>query len=333
MLASFIIPTQNRATTLRQTLSSVHAIAKDQDVEVLVVDNASTDDTPQVCREESGKWRQGQFQYHFEPIPGLLSGRHRGAQESRGEILIYLDDDIVLQPDWFSGFLDVFSDPQVALAGGPSFPIYEIPPPDWLEGLWEDFDGGRHCGHLSLIDQGPKKKVCDPTNIWGLNFSIRRDALYACGGFHPDCVPARLQRFQGDGETGLAERIKLFCKKTMYHPSMTVGHLISKSRLQPEYFETRGFYQGVSYSFTQIRKSGVVKECPKKSVNIYFKLFNNIERKKILLQPTSKGIIKLVDNAIKKGFDYHQSEVALDPLLYNWVTKKDYFNYRLPLSI
>jgi glycosyltransferase involved in cell wall biosynthesis len=138
MQASFIIPTQNRARTLRQTLCSVHSIAKEQDVEVFVIDNASTDDTPQVCREESGKWRQGQFHYHFEPIPGLLSGRHRGAQESSGEILIYLDDDIVLQPDWFSGFLDVFSDPEVALAGGPSFPIYEIPPPNWLEGLWRE---------------------------------------------------------------------------------------------------------------------------------------------------------------------------------------------------
>jgi glycosyltransferase involved in cell wall biosynthesis len=159
MLASFIIPTQNRAATLRQTLSSVHAIAKDQDVEVLVIDNASTDDTPQVCREESGKWRQGQFHYHFEPIPGLLSGRHRGAQESRGDILVYLDDDVVMQLDWFSGFLDVFSDPEVALAGGPSIPIYEIPPPDWLAGLWEAFDGGKHCGHLSLIDQGPEKKM------------------------------------------------------------------------------------------------------------------------------------------------------------------------------
>ena len=332
MLASFIIPTQNRAPTLRQTLGSVHAIAKDQDVEVLVIDNASTDDTPQVCREESEKWRQGQFHYFFEPILGLLSGRHRGAHESRGDILVYLDDDVVLQLDWFSGLLDVFSDPEVALAGGPSLPIYEIPPPNWLEGLWEDFDGGRHCGHLSLIDQGPKKKVCDPTNIWGLNFSIRRDALYDCGGFHPDCVSARLQRFQGDGETGLSAKIEQKGSLAVYHPDLKVSHLISNNRLEVPAFEKRAFYQGVCDSYTRIRKSGTV-EVPASS-NIIKKSFEKIrgirQRNQISKKSTSDGIKFLMRRAYARGYEFHQLEVRKDPTLLEWVLKPDYFDYCLP---
>lgn len=332
MLASFIIPTQNRATTLRKTLSSVHAIARDQDVEVLVVDNASTDDTPQVCREESEKWRQGQFHYFFEPIPGLLSGRHRGAMESRGEILIYLDDDVVLQPDWFKGLLDVFSNPEVALAGGPSLPIYEVPPPDWLEDLWEDFDGGKHCGHLSLINQGPKKKACDPTYVWGLNFAIRRDAFYACGGFHPDCVPARLQRFQGDGETGLAAKIQQKGLLAFYHPDLKVNHLISSNRLAVPAFERRAFYQGVCDSYMRIRKSGFVEVPASQNIikKAYEKFRGNKRRTPIFQKTTFDRIKHLMQSAYRRGYEFHQSEVRKDPALLEWVLKPDYFDYRLP---
>lgn len=332
MQASFIIPTHNRARTLRQTLCSVHTIAKEQDVEVLVIDNASTDDTPQVCRKESGKWRNGQFHYFFEPIPGLLSGRHRGAQESGGEFLVYLDDDVVLQSNWFRGFLDVFSDPEVAVAGGPSFPIYETPPPDWLEGLWEDLDGGRHCGHLSLINQGSVKKVCDPANIWGLNFAIRREALYSCGGFHPDCVPAKLQRFQGDGETGLSVKIHQKGWFAVYHPDLKVSHLIPKDRLEVSAFERRAFYQGVCDSYTQIRKFGSVETPvnPNFIKKAYESFRRSAQKERILRKTTSDGMKLLMRSAHGCGYEFHQSEVRKDPALLDWVLKPDYFDYRLP---
>lgn len=61
---------------------------------------------------------------------------------------------------------------------------------------------------LSLLDIGQDVPNIDPNYIWGLNFSIRKQTMYDCGGFHPDLVPAYLQCWQGDGETGLTKKIK-----------------------------------------------------------------------------------------------------------------------------
>src|SRR4029077_15714003 len=106
---------------------------------------------------------------------------------------------------------------EVALVGGPSLPEYEVEPPEWLESLWHyDADGRRTLGALSLIDSGPAIRPEDPIYIWGLNFSIRREVFVKCGGFHPDTVPAPLQRYQGDGETGLSLKLKAAGFRTLY---------------------------------------------------------------------------------------------------------------------
>ena len=65
------------------------------------------------------------IRYLLEPEPGLLSGRHRGALESDGEILVFLDDDIEATAGYLHAILDAFKDPAVQLVGGPNLPRYE----------------------------------------------------------------------------------------------------------------------------------------------------------------------------------------------------------------
>ena len=55
----------------------------------------------------------------------------------------------------------------------------------------------------------------------GLNFSIRKTAFQACGGFHPDYLPKPLQRYQGDGEIGCL-KIQAQGLKALYHPGVCV---------------------------------------------------------------------------------------------------------------
>ena len=143
------------------------------------------------------------------------SGRPRG----EGRILAYLDDDVVLAPTWHGAIREAFSDPSVALVGGPSFPHFEVDPPSWLAAFWVVTEKGRRCGELSLIDHGSAIVEADPLYVWGLNFAIRKSAFEDCGGFHPDCIPKALQRYQGDGETGLSLKIKSKGLRTLYHPA------------------------------------------------------------------------------------------------------------------
>ena len=160
------------------------------------------------------------LRYFRDDMPGLLTGRHRGAKEARGEILAYLDDDVLLAPGWLEGLRDALRDPAVVLVGGPSRPRYDGDPPSWLDELSWEFEDGRLLSSLSLIDLGTEKRPIDPCFVCGLNFSIRKNVFHECGGFHPDLMPKALQRYQGDGETGLSLKIKKI--GTLYGPLSSI---------------------------------------------------------------------------------------------------------------
>jgi hypothetical protein len=301
------------------------------DCEVIVVDNGSTDRTAEVVRANQESHPKCDIRYVHEPIPGLLSGRHRGAREAQGEILAYLDDDVLLAPTWWEGVQDAFRVPDVVLAGGPSLPEFEIEAPDWLKEMWEEHDGGKRMGYLSLIDQGNEVKRSDPSNIWGLNYVIRKTSLYECGGFHPDCMPKALQCYQGDGESGLSRKIQEAGKRTIYHPMMAVTHLIPAARMTITAFEQRGFYQGVCSSYGRIRREGKVEPLPPTSWRTQLgPLKRSYERTRCLKKRDTSAVRKLVEHAHFEGKRWHGEQLRASPQLLDWVMKRDYFDYRLP---
>src|SRR5262249_40410027 len=317
---SIIIPTFNRAAVLAATLESIaEVVPSSTPAEIIVVDNRSTDKTVDVFNTISAKFHNHKWRYFYEPMPGLLSGRHKGAAEAHGEILSFLDDDVLLAPSWLGALQEAFADPSVVLVGGPSWPRFEVEPPPWLEGLWWRFDHGRSFSSLSLIDLGSSIRPYDALFVFGLNYSIRRTAFQECGGFHPDCVPKKLQRFQGDGETGLSLKIRENRLRTLYHPGAAVTHVISASRLTPEYLEQRAFYQGVCASYTQIRRERRVPPAPDRTWKDPFRPTKwRLERMTLLRNPTVEKIRRLMVLAHNDGMQFHRKEVRNDPTLLEW---------------
>jgi glucosyl-dolichyl phosphate glucuronosyltransferase len=330
---SIIIPTLNRCEQLFKTLGSLAAIADgDRDVEIIIVDNGSSDQTPQVFQAIAERYPRLLLRHYCDDMPGLLTGRHKGAKEAQGDILAYLDDDVLLASSWLEGLRDGFRDPAVVLVGGPSRPQFDCDPPAWLDALWWEFEGGQALGWLSLIDLGNEKKANDPCFVWGLNFSIRKHVLRECGGFHPDCLPKVLQRYQGDGETGLSLNIrKLGNQAALYHPAVAVTHMIPKSRLTLEAFEARGFYQGVCDSYTSIRLNGGVRQARDRSWGEWYRLISGSMQRAISFgRRGSETVSHLIGRAHSMGVAFHQGQVRNDPVLLNWVLKEDYFDYALP---
>jgi glycosyltransferase involved in cell wall biosynthesis len=329
---SIIVPTFNRSALLIRSLEAIAAVIGPKDaVEILLVDNGSTDQSAKVFRALKDKFPAVEWRYFYEAMPGLLSGRHRGAKEAQGEILSYLDDDALLAPTWLEALNDAFRDPRVGLVGGPSLPLYEVDPPHWVNALWREADGGRMCGSLSLIEFGSVSKPMDPCYVWGLNFSIRKKVFHECGGFHPDCVPKALQRYQGDGETGLTLKAKEKGLAALYHPGVTVTHVIPASRLTLEAFEHRAFYQGVCDSYTRIRRDRTVSAPPQRSwKDFLWPPKWKLQRRMILRNLTPENICCLMDRAHTAGMQFHQNEVWKDRRLFEWILKSDYLDYRLP---
>ena len=169
MTISIIIPTMNRANLLRRTLDSlVRMDGNKYDFEIIVIDNGSTDITKNVVQDFSA--RSTNIRYIYEPTPGLMSARHRGIRESHGEILAFIDDDVVVDKSWLIAINEVFANQFISLAGGPSLPIFEANKPSWLDDLFQENDRGRFCLALSLIDGGKKERSVSASYIFGLNY-------------------------------------------------------------------------------------------------------------------------------------------------------------------
>jgi len=334
-----IIPTLNRANYLSVTLDSLcNQIIGTGEYSVLIVDNGSTDNTKEIVETIIKKHSKHKIRYVYEPEPGLLSGRHRGALEAEGEILVFVDDDIEAEKGWLQAIQDTFDDPTVQIVGGRNLPKYEKEPPDWLNWFWSKHPFGRTCGWLSLLDFGENIREIDANYVWGLNFSIRKSALFELGGFHPDCVPKNLQHFQGDGETALTIKANELGYKAVYQPKALIYHRVPGSRMTYEYFDNRFFYQGVCNSFTDIRrKHGKYKAIERKiKINLKEKIkascvFRMQKIINCLRKKTEEEKLKeRFRQSFSNGYQFHQDAVRKNPELLKWVLRNDYWDYRLP---
>jgi glucosyl-dolichyl phosphate glucuronosyltransferase len=97
---SIVICTHNNAAGLRQTLAALKRckIPSGCDIEVLVVDNASSDDTAAAVRNAG--LRKIAVQYLYEPQKGLSHARNAGLERARGDAILFTDDDVIVAEDW-----------------------------------------------------------------------------------------------------------------------------------------------------------------------------------------------------------------------------------------
>ncbi len=328
---SVIIPTRNRSDYLKDAIESILAQTLDKSLyEIIVVDNGSTDNTRQVAEELNGA-HDDRIRYFYEPAPGLHVGRHLGARQSRGDVLVYADDDIIAFPGWLEAIKSSFTDPKAALVGGKIIPRWEGAVPDWVT-LFESRDKyGWTNGYLSLLDFGDKRKKIPSYLVYGCNFSIRKSVMYQCGGFHPDSMPQELIRARGDGETALALAVTRKGYETIYAPEAAVYHRVPPARLTIEYFCRRAFNQGISDSYTQIRKYGGLN-APERTIQLDISLLKKAKdwvRAVVLPRRVNKGerhpVLLKVQQAYEEGRRYHREQVASDPDLLAFVLKEDYF--------
>jgi len=268
-----------------------------------------------------------------------VGGRHKALQACREEVIIYLDDDVSLPAGWIESILEPFADPDIHFVGCRYLPDYEQEPPSWLNGLWQEAeDNFRILSYLSLLDGGDLARLCRPIFVWGLCFAVRRETVFKVGGFNPDGYPWELRRFRGDGETGLALKAESIGLKAYYQGKTHVLHRVPASRTTPEYFERRSFLQGISDSYSQIRREhglsastlGSWRDLVRPAWDLLRPAKWKLEREMVLRRPTADGVQRLMRSAHFAGMQFHRTEVRRDPKLLEWVLRKNYFDYRLP---
>lgn len=251
MRASVIVPTYGqRPAYLRDALLSVQAQSVPEDeYEIVVIDNGPTGE-PEKIVEEVNRNGKHAIRYVREPKVGLHHARHAGARAARGDVLVYIDDDVIVHRDWLHALLNPFSSSEVACAGGKAIPQWEADLPGW----YSQFDSG----YLSLLDLGEEtRELKYPACVWGCNMAVRKTVIYQVGGFNPDGLGERkLIWLRGDGECGLQEKIYKTGLRIVYEPQAWVYHRIPASRLTPKYFYRRFFTQGIQDSYVRVRRAG-----------------------------------------------------------------------------
>ncbi len=105
-MISVVIPAHNAVGTLDECLQAIHQ-SNYTDYEVIVVDDASTDSTEQVAA------RHGCRIVRLEQNVGAARAKNLGASEARGDVILFTDADIVLQPDTLGLIADNLKDPSV----------------------------------------------------------------------------------------------------------------------------------------------------------------------------------------------------------------------------
>ena len=117
--ASVILCTRNRAASLGETLRALGEleVPAEADLEIVVVDNGSSDGTPAVVRDFAVR-SATRVRYIHEPRPGLSAARNRGIAAARGALLLFTDDDCLPAPGWAAAALRALRSGPCQVLGG-----------------------------------------------------------------------------------------------------------------------------------------------------------------------------------------------------------------------
>lgn len=241
------IPTYRRHQLLMDTLTSVVLQTPGFTFEVLVLDNECSPDLKAQV-ETFAQTIPVPLRYLSVEAIGLHNGRNTGAQLGYGDIIVYIDDDVIAPLGWLEALCHPFLDPAVGGVGGRTLPQWEPPPPDWVKALEPSF--------FSLLDLGPETRAMTESELpYGCNMAFRRDLVVKLGGFPPDGVGGGwIEWRRGDGETGFARKVKQANHTIMYSAEGWLYHRIPLSRQSFKFIRHRAMKSAVSGSYTKARQ-------------------------------------------------------------------------------
>jgi len=225
-----ILCTYNRCENLAKALASVavQEISPGVRWEVLVVDNNSRDETPTVVRKFAGEY-PGRFGYLFEPRPGKSFALNSGIQEARGNILAFLDDDVIVEPSWLENLTVNMRSGEWAGAGGRIIPGWDSPPPKWLP-CFDKQALGPLVAFEPSSEAGP---LLEPP--FGTNMAFRKVVFEQYGGFRTDLGPRPGSEIRSE-DTEFGARLLAAGERLRYEPTAVVYHAVPQNRIRKAYF-------------------------------------------------------------------------------------------------
>jgi glucosyl-dolichyl phosphate glucuronosyltransferase len=236
--------TWNRERLLLQTLRSLEAVSipSGVGVQVLVVDNASTDGTARALKEYKGGLNLTTV---FEQEPGISSARNAAIAASSGEYIIWLDDDVLVDGALVRAYVDAFRKyGEATFFGGPILPHFETPPARWLASAWVHV-----ASAFSIRDFGERPFEFVPGMLrqdklpYGANMATRTDVVRTY--LFDTAVSHRHGTFAGGDEIGLFARMFDNGYTGWYVPGAVVWHWLPPERMTLDFLSKRSASAGL----------------------------------------------------------------------------------------
>lgn len=196
------------------------------DWEVIIVDNASTDDTANIVQHFISAHPALPFRYVYEAQKGLSYARNRSIIEAAADIITFIDDDAEAVPHFVQSIIDFMqANPTAAGAGGRVLPKYsESAEPIWMNKYLNGFIGRVDHGGSPRVFEGKMKYPI------GCNMTYRKSLLLQAGGFNNQLT------FRGDDKHIFFAVTKLNPAVFYLHDAL-VYHNIDAHRLTFDYFK------------------------------------------------------------------------------------------------
>ncbi len=220
------ICTRNRRDVLLRALASLAAQRAAVRWDVLVVENASEDDTRAAVSAIARDFPVP-LAVASEPVRGLSAARNCALAVAAARAVVYLDDDATCRAGWVDAHARGLVAPDVLATGGPIVPVL----PDGLSEPWRAFLESELGGPTGRYDFGPEPQECGaggPALPFGGNLGVVRAPALEAGGFRTD-LGWGTRMIPGE-ETELLRRLQRRTGRILYLPDAVIDHHVDAER-------------------------------------------------------------------------------------------------------
>lgn len=201
--------------------------------EVLLVDNASTDNTAKVAADIWEENPVTRLKIVREEKPGLMNARHKGLATANYDIVSFIDDDNWVEEKWVVKVFNVFCyDEKIGACGGSSEAVFENVTPAWFSEYENNFAVGRQANESGFIEN--KKGF-----LWGAGLSFRKSLWTQLEerGFKNLTTGREGKNIYAGEDTELCYAFRLLGYRLYYKEDLTLKHFMPAGRMNFSYFE------------------------------------------------------------------------------------------------
>ncbi len=258
---SVIVCCYNSTSRLQPTLTALskQVVSNNIPWEIIIVDNASDDNTSVVAKEiwEAIKKNDAvPFNVVCEYLPGLGNARKRGLAAAAYNFVLFCDDDNWLATNYVEGVYHILiNDDSIAACGGIGLPVFETEKPFWFDEYSEAFA----VGPQSINEEGGTL-----LNLYGAGMAVNKNIMnqLAATGFKPQMFGRTGKKLSSSEDTELTYAFVLMGYKLCYEKELQFFHYLPKERLQLSYlkklfiaFGTDGPIRNLYYAHISKRRS------------------------------------------------------------------------------